>query len=316
MSLIDFAENTDIVEAQKIFTVSELREKEEKRLNALNDQAKIFLDNPITKENLEDVKNMSKLLQKTRTWIKASREFFTSDLVKRQKEAISVADKLIDIFVWTEEKIDEKIAAFQKEEQRKIDEKAKQDREALQARVDELNTYWVQMPIENLKKMSDEGFRMQADVYKVKWENSEKIRIDAEEKRKSDEAIEKKRIEDEAKEVQKQKEENEKVAQENQRIADDNARKSKEIEDKENDLKRQEDEKNELELHEKKKKLFIENEENYQIWLKENWYTSEPGEYTTLVSPEKVVLYKRISTFTIKKLEEEILEEGTVEVVE
>ena len=168
-----------------------------------------------------------------------------------------------------------------------------------------------------------------------------RIQEQAEIDRKNAEAAEelRKQKEEQEKIAEANRIESERIQKENARIAEEQAQRARELADKEKAIKYKEDEqkrqeetkkaqdeavekarKEETERIEKeriqkeeeeaKKKEFMENEAKYVAWLEENGVNDETrGEFTTQVSAERVVLYRKVSTFYINGKPEEKIEE-------
>jgi nucleolar protein involved in exit from mitosis len=251
-------------------------------------------------------------------WQNARKEF-TEPLDERKKIAIERERAITSNIIPYEEELKAKKEAYDAEKERIKAEKEAEEMRILQTRIDELTKYGVTAPLDDLKAMSDDGFRMMADMWKKKWEEKEAIRLqeEAEKKRIEDEA-EKKRQE-EAEAVRKQKEENDRIANEQAQKALELAKKEKAIKDKENEQKRQEDLENarkegeekakkEKEDEEARQKKFLDDQEKYTEWLKSHGFSEETKlEYTTTIKRDgnisTVTLYKKISTFELTHAE-------------
>ena len=126
----------------------------------------------------------------------------------------------------------------------------------------------------------------------------------------------------EQEEIKKQTIENNRISQDNARIAQELDDKKKAIDDKENQIKLDEQRQNDIkeaketaiieekarmdketaekEEKAKKEKEFMEKADKYREWLANNGFKEEiKDEFTTIISKEKVVLYKKVSTFWI-----------------
>lgn len=276
-----------IIDITSIFTSENFYESEKLRIEKLAEKAKIALDTPITDKETYKINHETQMeLRDERIkWEKARKEF-TASLDEKKKFAIDRERSITSHIIPIEETIKQKKEEYDAEQERIKAEKEAQEMRVFQERYDELMKYGVTTDLASLKAMSDDGFRMMADMYKKKWEEAEKVRLEqeAENQRLAQEAEVKRQAELE--EARKLKEENDRKAQE---IAD----REKAIQDKENEIKRQEelkateekareDERKRIENERIAKeqadlaeKARMEKEAKYKEWLELNGVTPE-----------------------------------------
>jgi len=310
-----------VIDVSSIFTSANLYDQEIARIAKLATETKEILWIQVTDSVTYRVVHEAhiKIRDERIKWEKARKEF-TASLDERKKFAIDRERSITSHLIPIEDALKEKKEAYDAEKERIKAEKEAEAMRILQTRIDELTTYGVSVPLEQLKEMSDDGFRMMADMWKKKFEEREAIRLQEEaEKKRIEEEAEKKRQE-EFEAIQKQKEENDRIANEHAQKAQELAEKEKAIKDKEDEQKRQEElekarkegeekAKKEREEEEARQKKFLEDQANYTEWLKSNGYTQEnKEEYTTVIKKDKddekktiVMLYKKISEYTIIK---------------
>ena len=313
---------TEIAE-QELFTVSELRENEVARLDLVATKAKTALDIEIVdKKTYEIVHEAQMECQKNRTRLSKGRLAFTEILTIQTKDAIRVEKELIAIIEPTEQALKAKKLAYEAEQARIKAEKEAQAMKILEERNNELLSYGVTTPLETLKAMSDEGFRMMADMWKKKWEESEKIRLEQEaEKARQEAEVEKKRQE-ELEEMRKFRADQDKISEDNRKQAEENARKLKEIEDKQRDIEHQEElkqaqesarlkaiedekarvesERLQKEAQDKAEKAKLEAEQSFKNWLIENGVTAENRDQFEVRNSESgKVLWKKIAIYNL-----------------
>lgn len=311
-------QDTALVETQ-IFSVQDLKDQEVERLKKLAEEAKKALETPIIdKASLKIVHDARIKLRDNRTKLNKDRKSFTAHLDEKKNSALSVEKELVGIISPIEDELLAKEEAYEKEQERIKEEKAREEQEILQKRIEALNAVEAEYIVGQIAIMSNEGFDMLLDMHKKKYEEilAERKRQEEEKKRQEEEA-EKKRQE-EAEALRKQKEENDIIAEENRkeaeriqkenaRIAEENAQKARElaekekaIKDKEDEQKRQEElekarkegeekarkeeeekkarEKKEMEEKEQAEKDRIEKEEKYKKWFADNGVTTENRE--------------------------------------
>lgn len=305
-----------IIDITSIFTSENFYESEKERIAKLADKAKTALETPITDKASYKINHEAQIeLRDERIkWEKARKEF-TASLDEKKKFAIDRERSITCHIIPVEEELKAKKEAYDAEQERIKAEKEAEEARIFQERYDELMKYWVTTDLISLKAMTDDGFRMMADMYKKKWEEKEAIRIaeEAEQKRIADEA-EKKRQE-ELEEARKLKEENDRKAQE---IAD----REKAIQDKENEIKRQEElkqaqekarieaiteekaraerERIQKEEAEKEEKARMEKEAKYIKWLRDNGCNTDTREeYKIEKVWDEVILWKKVSVYKI-----------------
>ncbi len=246
-------QDTALVEAQ-VFGIQELKDKEVERLKKLAEEAKQALETPITdKLSLKLVHDTRIKLRDNRTKLNKDRKAFTAHLDEKKNAALSVEKELVGIISPIEEELLAKEEEYEKEQERIKAEKAKEEAEILQKRIEALNAVEAEYIVGQIAIMSNEGFDMLLEMHKKKYDQivAERKRQEDEKKRQEEEA-EKKRQE-EAEALRKQKEENDRVAEENRkeaeriqkenaRIAEENAQKARELAEKEKAIKDKEDE--------------------------------------------------------------------------
>lgn len=297
-----------IIDVTSVFTAEQMFLQEKERLGKIALQAKEVTNIQIVdKKTYETVHSLQMQVRDERIKVEKARKDFTSTLDERKKFAIDRERELTTPLIEIEEAIKTKKELWDKEQERIKAEKEAEEMRVFKERYDELLKYGVTTDLTSLKAMSDDGFRMMADMYKKKWEEAEKIRLEkeAEDQRLAQEAEAKRQAELE--EARKLKEENDKKAQENERIAQELAQKQKEIEDKQNELKRQEEERKTQEEEEARAKKFNEDQERYKKWLADNGWTEENKlDYTTTIrrnsEDEKdrtVILYKKVAEYKL-----------------
>lgn len=224
-----------IIDITSIFTSEKFFEDEKLRIEKLATKAKTALDTPITDANSYRINHEAQMeLRDERIkWEKARKEF-TANLDEKKKFAIDRERAITSNIIPYEEELKAKKEAYDAEKERiKAEEKAEKMR-VLDARIQELQIYGVTAPLEDLSNMTDDGFRMMADMWKKKWENAEAIRIAEETEKKRAEAEAESKRQAELEEARKLKEENDRKAQE---FAD----REKAITDKESEMKHQEE---------------------------------------------------------------------------
>jgi hypothetical protein len=305
-----------IIDITSIFTSENFYESEKLRIEKLAEKAKIALDTPITDKETYKINHETQMeLRDERIkWEKARKEF-TASLDEKKKFAIDRERSITSHIIPIEETIKSKKEEYDKEQERIKAEKEAEEMRVFQARYDELMKYGVTTDLASLKAMTDDGFRMMADMYKKKWEEAEKVRIEqeAENQRLTQEAEAKRQAELE--EARKLKEENDRKAQE---IAD----REKAIQDKENEIKRQEELKATAEkaridaiaeekaraererIHkeetEKAESARIEKEDKYKDWLANNGVTiGNRDDFKIEKDENEVILWKKVSVYKI-----------------
>lgn len=305
-----------VIDITSIFTSDNFFEQEKIRIAKLAEEAKTALALPITDANSYRINHETqmKLRDERIKWEKARKEF-TASLDEKKKYAIDRERAITSNIIPYEEELKAKKEAYDAEKERIKAEKEAEAMRILQTRIDELTKYGVTAPLEDLKAMSDDGFRMMADMWKKKWEEKEAIRIQEEaEKKRIEEETEKKRQE-EAEAIQKQKEENDRIANEQAQKARELAEKEKAIKDKEDEQKRQEELENarkegeekarkEKEDEEARQKKFLADQASYTAWLESHGFSEETKlDYTTTIKRDgnisTVTLYKKVSTFEL-----------------
>lgn len=276
-----------IIDITSIFTSENFYEQEKLRIERLAEKSKLALATPITDKASYKINHEAQMeLRDERIKWEKARKDFTASLDEKKKFAIDRERSITCHIIPVEEELKAKKEAYDAEQERIKAEKEAEEMRIFQKRYDELMKYGVTTDLASLKAMTDDGFRMMADMYKKKWEESEKIRLEQEaEKARQEAELEKKRQE-ELEEAQKLKEENDRKAQE---IAD----REKAIQDKENEIKRQEEIKQAQEKAVEDERQRIENERiakeqadlaekarmeketKYREWLTLNGVTSE-----------------------------------------
>lgn len=288
---------TALAEAQ-IFEVTDLKDKEAARLQALADKSKKALEIEITDRlTLKEVHDARIALRDNRTKLAKDRKGFTAHLDEKKNSAISIEKELLGIISPIEEALLAKEEAYEKEQERIKAQQKKEEEENLQRRIERLNSVEAEYVVGQIASMSNEGFEFlfesKEKAFKLVLEERQK-KAD-EDKRLADEA-EKKR-QDEAEAVRKQKEENDRIAAENKKKADELAEKAKEIDEKqktidsaeskkkreeeletarkEGETKAKEDldkqaeaDKKEKELAEKANEEMLQKHKEYMEWLK------------------------------------------------
>lgn len=312
-----------VIDVTSIFTSEQFFEDEKARIAKLAEEAKTALALPITDNASYKINHETqmKLRDERIKWEKARKDY-TSSLDEKKKFAIDRERAITSNIIPYEEELKAKKEAYDAEKERiKAEEEAKR-MQILQIRIDELTLYGVTVPLEQLKDMSDDGFRMMADMWKKKWEEREAIRIaeEAEKKRIADEenAILQKELDD----MKKWKEEQAKIEENNRLQAEKNAREAQAIVDKQNAIKHEEElkkaqekarldgieaekaraerERIQRDETEKVEKARLEKEESYKKWLSDNGVTAENKEDFKIEKIEgQVIIWKKISTFTI-----------------
>lgn len=322
---------TEIAE-QELFTVSELREKEHARLDLVALKAKTALDIEIVdKKTYEAVHEAQMECQRNRTRISKGRLAFTEILTIQTKDAIRVEKEMIAIIEPTEQALKAKKIAYDTEQARIKAEQEAQAMRILEERNNELLSYGVTVPLDTLKNMTEDGFRPMADMWKKKWEESERVRLEQESEKARQEAEAEKKRQDELEEMRRIQEanrveserlrvENERIAESNRKQAEELAQKQKMIDDKENEIKRQEelkqaqesarlqaieDEKTRVESERLRKiaedqveKAKLEAEQWFKNWLIENGVTPEnKDQFEVRNSESGKVLWKKIAIY-------------------
>lgn len=312
-----------VIDVTSIFTSEQFFEEEKTRIAKLAEEAKTALALPITDNASYKINHETqmKLRDERIKWEKARKDF-TSSLDEKKKFAIDRERAITSNIIPYEEELKAKKEAYDAEKERIKAEKEAEEMRILQERIDELTKYGVIVPLEQLKVMSDEWFRMMADMYKKKWEEAEAIRIaeEAEKKRIAD-AEEAKR-QQELEDMRKWKEEQSKTEENNRLQAEKNAREAQAILDKQNAIKHEEElkkaqekarldgieaekaraesERIQREETEKAEKARLEKEESYKKWLADNGVTAENKEDFKIEKIEgQVILWKKVATFNI-----------------
>jgi hypothetical protein len=285
-----------VIDVTSIFTSEQFFEEEKTRIAKLAEEAKTALALPITDSTSYRINHETqmKLRDERIKWEKARKDF-TSSLDEKKKFAIDRERAITSNIIPYEEELKAKKEAYDKEKERiKAEEEAERMR-VFQARYDEMTKYGVTTDLANLRDMSDDGFRMMADTYKEKWEESEKVRIAKEALDKEIADAEEAKRQQELEDMRKWKEEQAKIEENNRIQAEENARKAQEILDKQNAIKyeeelkkaqekarldgieaekvRAESERLQKEESEKVEKARLEKEESYRKWLSDNGVT-------------------------------------------
>jgi len=301
-----------IIDITSIFTSEQFYEQEKLRIEKLAGKAKTALATPITDKASYKINHDAQMeLRDERIKWEKARKDYTSSLDEKKKFAIDRERSITCHIIPVEEELKAKKEAYDAEQERIKEEKEAEIQRTFQARLDEMTSYGYTTDLAALRDMSDDGFRMMADMYKKKWEEAEKIRIaqEQENKRIADEAEAKRQAELE--EQRKLKEENDKKAQE---FAD----REKAIQDRENEIKRQEELKATAEKAREDERKRIENERiakeqsdlaekarmeketNYREWLELNGVTPEKKDNFKIEKVgEEVILWEKISVYKI-----------------
>lgn len=304
--------SSQIIDITSIFTSENFYKQEKLRIEKLAEKAKTALNTPITDNVSYKINHEAQMeLRDERIkWEKARKEF-TFSLDEKKKFAIDRERSITCHIIPIEETIKQKKEEYDREQERIKAEKEAEEMRVFQARYDELLKYGVTTDLASLKLMTDDGFRLMADVYKEKWEQQEKLRIEKEE--------EQKRLHDEAeKKRQSELEEQRKLREENTKKEQEIADREKAIHDKENGIKRQEELKQAQEKAREDERKRIENEqiakekeeiaekerlqklEKYKEWLELNWVTKEKEENFKIEKiGDEVILWEKISTYKI-----------------
>lgn len=228
-------ENNKVIDVTSIFTSEQFFKEEEKRIEKLAETAKTALNTPIKDIATYKINHEAQMqLRDERIKWEKARKDFTSSLDEKKKFAIDRERSITCHIIPIEEELKAKKEAYDAEQERIKAEKEAEKQRTFQARLDEMTSYGYTTDLAALRDMSDDGFRMMADMYKEKWEEAEKIRIAQEQ--------ENKRIADEAEKVrQAELEEARKLKEENDRKSQELADRQKAMDDKENEIKRQEE---------------------------------------------------------------------------
>lgn len=312
-----------VIDTTSIFTSEQFFEDEKARIAKLAEEAKTALALPITDNNSYRINHETqmKLRDERIKWEKARKEF-TASLDEKKKFAIDRERAITCNIIPYEEELKAKKEAYDAEKERIKAEKEAEEMRILQNRIDELTKYGVTAPLEDLKAMSDDGFRMMADMWKKKWEERETIRIaeEAEKKRIEHEAEAKRQ--QELEDMRKWKEEQAKIEENNRLEAEKNAREAQAIVDKQNAIKHEEElkkaqekarldgieaekarvesERIQREETEKAEKARLEKEESYRKWLADNGVTEDNRDDFKIEKIEgQVIIWKKVSIFTI-----------------
>jgi len=312
-----------VIDVTSIFTSEQFFEEEKARIAKLAEEAKTALALPITDNASYKINHETqmKLRDERIKWEKARKDF-TSSLDEKKKFAIDRERAITSNIIPYEEELKAKKEAYDAEKERiKAEEEAKR-MQILQKRIEELQKYEVTVPLEQLGNMTDDGFRMMADMWKKKWEEREAIRIaeEAEKKRIAD--LEEAKRQQELEDMKKWKEEQAKIEENNRIQADKNAREAQAIVDKQNAIKHEEElkkaqekarldgieaekaraerERIQKEETDKAEKARLEKEESYKKWLADNGITEGSRDEFKIEKIEgQVILWKKVSTFNI-----------------
>lgn len=245
---------TQIIDMTSIFTSEQFYEQEKLRIEKLAGKAKTALETPITDKESYKINHDTQMeLRDERIKWEKARKDFTASLDEKKKFAIDRERSITCHIIPVEEELKAKKEAYDAEQERIKAEEEAQKTKVFQERINEMASYGYTTDLAALRDMSDEGFRMMADMYKKKWEEAEKVRIEQE--------AETKRIADEAEKVrQVELEEARKLKEENDKKALELAKREKAIKDAENEKARQEELKTTAEKAREDERKRIENE--------------------------------------------------------
>ena len=303
---------TQIIDMTSIFTSEQFYEQEKLRIEKLAWKAKTALETPITDKASYKINHDTQMeLRDERIKWEKARKDFTASLDEKKKFAIDRERSITCHIIPVEEELKAKKEEYDAEQERIKAEKEAEIQRTFQARLDEMTSYGYTTDLAALRDMSDEWFRMMADMYKKKWEEAEKVRIakEVEIMKREREAEEKRQAELE--EARKLKEENDKKSQE---LAD----RQKAMDDKENEIKRQEELKATAEKAREDERQRIENERiakeqadlaekarmeketKYREWLALNGVTPDKKDNFKIEKIwDEVILWEKISVYHI-----------------
>lgn len=154
-------------------------------LITLADEAKKALSVEIVdKKTYEQVHQAQMILRDARVNIEKTGKTMREDAVAYQKKVIEVEKDLIAVISPVEEELKAKKKVYDDEQERIKEEEARKAEEALNNRVQELAKYgYTHSDMFDLKTKTDEEFQTLLSEKKTAWEESERIRIEEEEKK-------------------------------------------------------------------------------------------------------------------------------------